>query len=179
MKFAEIKKKVMEQNNRKYIIAGVIGLITLSGALAYIQYKKIMDYVIKVKGIKIRALSPTLINFDLLINLTNKANIGYTILNQKYKVFINNVEVSDLVSNYTAKVPAKGNVDMPVNVTIDPVKVVKIVKTSYKDMLLKPETIKVKIEYDLIVRLFGVFKTSIKSTYETTLKDIVAPKPVE
>jgi LEA14-like dessication related protein len=114
-----------------------------------------------------------------LINLTNKANIGYTIISQKYKVFINNVEVSDLVSNYTAKVPAKGNVDMPVNVTIDPVKVVKIVKTSYKDMLLKPETIKVKIEYDLIVRLFGVFKTSIKSTHETTLKDIVAPKPVE
>lgn len=169
----------MKPENKKYIIAGAIGLLTLTGAMAYIQYKKIMDYVIKVKGVKIRALSPTLINFDLLINLTNKANIGYTILKQKYKVFINNVEVSELFSNYTAKVPAKGNVDLPVNVTIDPVKVVKIVKTSYKDMLLKPETIKVKIEYDLIVRLFGVFKPTIKSTYETTLKEIVAPKPIE
>jgi LEA14-like dessication related protein len=169
----------MKPENKKYIIAGAIGLLTLTGAMAYIQYKKVMDFLIKVKGIKIRALSPTLINFDLLINLTNKANIGYTILNQKYKVFINNVEVSDLVSNYTAKVPAKGNVDLPVNVTIDPVKVVRVVKTSYADMLLKPETIKVRIDYNLIVRVFGLFKPTIKSSYETTLKDIVAPKPVQ
>ncbi|MFY8165234.1 MAG: hypothetical protein ACOVJ8_01500 [Sediminibacterium sp.] len=168
----------MKPENKKYIVAGVIGLLTLSGALAYIQYKKVMDFLIKVKGVKIRALSPTLINFDLFINLTNKANIGYTIVSQKYKVFINNVEVSDLVSNYTAKVPARGNVDLPVNVTIDPVKVVRLVKTSYADMLLKPETIKVRIDYNLVVKLFGIFKPTIKSSFETTLKDIVSPKTV-
>jgi LEA14-like dessication related protein len=171
--------KIMKPENRKYIIAGAIGLLTLTGAMAYIQYKKIMDYVIKIRGIKIRALSPTMINFDLVGTLTNKANIGYSILKQKYKVYVNNTLVSDMFSNYTMDVPAKGSANLLMNVSIDPTSVTKVAKTSYKDMLLKPETIKVKVEYDLIVRLFGVFKPSIKSTYETTLKEIITPKPVE
>ena len=166
----------MKPENKKYVVAGAIAFLSTTCALAYIQYKKIMEYVIKTKGVKIKAISPTLINFDLIINLTNKANIGYKILSQKYKVYINDTFISELTSNTTANVPANGNTDMAINVNIDPTSVIKVAKTSYANLLLKPEIVKVKIDGELVVRFLGIFKPSIKFTHETNLKEIVASK---
>jgi hypothetical protein len=39
---------MLSNTSKKYLIAGVIAMVTITGALAYLQYKKLMNYIIKV-----------------------------------------------------------------------------------------------------------------------------------
>ena len=37
---------------KRYFVAGAIGLVTVAGAMGYLQFKKIMNYSLAFKGMK-------------------------------------------------------------------------------------------------------------------------------
>ena len=121
----------MKPQIKKWIIVGSLGAVSVALALAYLQYRKIMDYVVAVKGIRIKSITQKLFNFDLLITLTNKADLKYKILSQDYEVLVNGKFLSKLSNNTQVDVPKRGSVDMAINVQFKPEDILNLLKTSH------------------------------------------------
>ena len=91
---------MLSSTSKKYLIAGVIGLVTVAGAAAYLQYKKIMNYVITVKNVVINSISLNLIDFTLNLNFENKSSVAFIIKSQSYNVYINNSFISKYLASF-------------------------------------------------------------------------------
>ncbi len=163
----------MKPQVKKWLIVGGLGAVSVLLAVAYLQYKKIMNYVVKVTSIRVKSITAQLFDFDLFVNLTNKADVSYSILSQEYKVYVNDKFLSQLVNLATIDVPKKGSVDMPINVKIKPDDVLNLLKTSYAELILTPEKVSVKIDIKLKVSFYGI-KLSIPTTYQTNLKALIS-----
>jgi LEA14-like dessication related protein len=74
---------------------GVIGAGV--GAFLYYQYLQLMKYVIKVKGISVRRLGLKDINFDIFLNFRNESDVKIDIVEQKHKVYMNDIEISNIL----------------------------------------------------------------------------------
>ena len=167
---------------RKHIIAGAIGLVTITGALLYLQYKKLMNYVIKLKTLKVKTLTANLISFDIFLNFTNNSNLAFDIVEQDYKVFLNgepvvkmlNRSINRIAANKTNGVDTSVSV-IGVNVAFNPTKVLQLLGKNWISILTKPETVKLKVEVKLKASSYG-FKFSIPYVYEGTLKSILDSK---
>ena len=88
---------MLSNTAKKYLIAGVIGTITIAGALAYMQYKKLMNYVIKVKSGVIKTITANLLDLDLTLDFENKSSIAFEIKSQEYEIFIDNKFISNKI----------------------------------------------------------------------------------
>lgn len=167
---------------KKYILAGVIGLVTITGALLYLQYKKLMNYVIKFKAIKVKSLTMNIINFDIFLNLTNNSNLAFDIVEQDYKVYLNDVEVTKMANKSVNHISAKktNGIDtslsvVGVNVSFNPSVVLNTLGKNWASILFHPESLRIRVVMKLKVSLYGV-KVSIPYTYEGTLKSIIESK---
>lgn len=163
---------------KKHVIAGLIGVVTVLGALAYLQYKKLMDYTLGLKGVKVLKVSANKVVLDLFLNFTNKSTLAFDIIEQEYKVYLNNNFVTKMSNAKTNHIDPKTTSVIGVNVVFDPTSVFKVLGKSYADILLKPETVKVKIDMKLKVKLYG-FTVSIPYVYEDTLKAMMQPTPTK
>ena len=54
---------------KKHIIPLVVGL-AIVGTVVYYQYKKIIDYIIGFRNVKINKITATDVSFDLFLNFT-------------------------------------------------------------------------------------------------------------
>lgn len=167
---------------KKYIIAGAIGLVTITGALLYLQYKKLMNYVIKFKTLKVKTLTANLVNFDIFLNFTNNSNLAFDIVEQDYKVYLNGELVTKMVNRSNNHISANktNGVDtslsvIGVNVSFNPTKVLQTLGKNWISILIHPETVRLKVEVKMKVSLYGI-KFSIPYTYEGTLKSILDSK---
>jgi LEA14-like dessication related protein len=161
---------------KKYIIAGVIGAITIAGALAYLQYKKMMNYVIKFKGVKVKTLSFASLDFDVFINFENKSDLKFIIKSQSYSVYINDIFVTKIQNASPVMIKAKAFSIIGLNVKLNPQEVLKKLNKTPLDFAAAPEKIKIKVDTKLNVSLWGI-PVSIPYVYDTNLKEMTAPAP--
>ncbi len=157
---------------KKYIIAGVLGVVSIALALGYLQYKRLMNYTIKFKGLRLKTLSAKQFVFDIFLNFTNDSDLKFDIVSQDYKVYLNDNFVTSLVNNSPITILPKSPTVIGVNVSFDPTKVLNILNRNYASILLRPETVKIKVDIKLKVSLYG-FKVSIPYVYEDTLKALL------
>jgi len=170
------KYKMSISKNKKWIIAGAIGIVTIAGALAYLQYKKIMDYVIKFKRIKINSLDLNFIDFNLYLLLENKSNVEYTIKSQEYSIYINNKFLTKLQNQTSNVIKPKSFSEIGLNVKLNIGDIRNALgKGSILSSVLSPEKILIKIDTKLKVSLFGL-TINIPYVYETNLKELTTPK---
>lgn len=163
----------MVKIEKKHIIAVGIGVVTIAGALAYLQYKKIMNYAMKFKRVKVRTLSQKLISFDVFLLFTNKSDLKIHIKDQEYKIYINDVYVSRASNGLTNVIEPKTTSEIGVNVAFDPTVVAGLLKTNYLSMLANPGAIKLKVEIKLKVALWFL-TIDIPTTAEFTMKELIA-----
>ena len=160
----------------KYIVAGALGVISIALALGYLQYKKLMNYTLGFKGIKLNKASATELNFDLFLNFANKSNLKFEIIEQDYSIYINDVFVTKAVNYSTNTVLPTSTSVMGVNINFNPAQAYKNLKGGFTAILLSPQMLKLKIDIKLKVKLYGI-KISIPIVHETTLKEILTPAP--
>lgn len=158
----------------KYIVAGIIGLVTITGAAIYLQYRKMMDYVLSFKAVKLRKITKDLVSADVYLNMDYKGDVPLEIVEQEYKVYVNNYLASNIRSNASVMIKKGMNI-IPINVSFSPSGAVKQIKSAEIALaaLANQGTIKIKIEMKFFVR-FLLFNVSIPYTYETTLKELLA-----
>jgi len=156
---------------RKHLIAGLIGLVTITGALAYLQYKKLMNYVIKVKGIAVKSSSPTSLIFDLMLDFENKSSIKFEIISQTYDIYFNNNFLAHLKGNTKVLVLPKGTSPLSLNVNINPTQALTKLKGDALSIISNLANAKLKMDIKLQVKLYGV-TINIPYIYETSLADM-------
>ena len=157
---------------KKYIIAGVLSVVSIAIGVAYLQYKKFMDYSVGFKSVKVRSLSESLFNFDLFLTFLKKAGVGFDIIEQEYEVYVNGKFATKMVNYSVTKVLPNATSILGVNVKFDPRKVLALLKESYVDILLNPKSVKIKIPIKMKVVFWG-FKIFIPYVYEDTLKGLL------
>lgn len=158
---------------RKYIVAGLLGIVSFALAAGYLAYKKLMDYTLGFKSIKVKKVSIKLIEFDVFLNFLNKSNLGFDIIEQEYKVYMNDKFVSKVVNYSTTKILPNATSVIGVNVKFDPRVVLKVIGKDFKDLILKPDQYIIKTDMKLKVNFYG-FKVSIPYVYEDTLKNFIS-----
>ena len=161
--------------NKKYIVAFGIGLVTITGAIGYLQYKKIMDYTIKLKNVIVNSISATLLDLTLNLNYQNKSNFGFVIESQSYDVYINNSLIAKLKNQNPIKIEPKSITVIPLNVKVNPSKAISDIKLNLAQILLKPESVVLRIETKLKVKIW-LFSVNIPYNYSATFKELMAAK---
>jgi LEA14-like dessication related protein len=161
--------------NKNYLVAGVIGVVTISGALLYLQYRKIMDYTLKFKRIKFNKISANLIDANIFLLLENKSSLKYTIKSQEYSIYVNDKFVSKLENNVENVIQPKSFSEIGLNVKINPVELAsKVNSGGVLNTILSPEKVAVKIDMKLKVSFFGL-TIKIPYVYLTNLKELTQP----
>ena len=155
----------------KYLIAGVIATITITGALAYLQYKKLMNYIIKVKTAVVKTITANLLDLDLTLDFENKSNISFEIKSQEYEVYIDNKFISKINNIKPVFIKAKSNSDIFVNIKVNPTKVGTRFKLEDLGKLLDLQNVKIKIIGKMKVKLYA-FTINIPFNFETTIKEL-------
>lgn len=165
----------MKPEVKKWLIVGGLSVISVTLGLAYIQYRKLMNYVVKVGGVKFKKISASAISFDLFIKFTNNSDINFELSGQEYSVYLNDKFVTKIANTNSVQVLSKATNTIPVNVSFNPSDAIKLIGGNFSNILLHPETIKLKIDGKLKVKLYG-FTKAIPFVYESNLKDLMASK---
>lgn len=166
----------MKPELKKWLIVGTLGVVSIALALGYLQYKKIMNYVIKFNGVKIKTLSAQLINFDLFLTFTNKSDVKFEISEQDYKVYLNNKFVTHLQNAGLTTILPKSDSVLGINVAFNPKDVLSLLGQNLLEIVITPEKYTLKVEIKLKVSVYGI-KVSIPYTFVSTIKELTAKKP--
>jgi LEA14-like dessication related protein len=162
----------MAKVKKKYIIAGILGVISVFGAIAYLQIKKLLEnFDWEFKKIKVRTLTPNLISFDVFLEFINGSDVSFNIVNQEYKIFINNEYVSRGSNGMNNIIQKRSRSQLGVNVAFDPKVVLEQLKINAVDLLTASEKIWIKVEMKFKVKI-GPIPFTIPYTYEVNLKEI-------
>jgi LEA14-like dessication related protein len=162
---------MLSNTAKKYLIAGVIATITITGALAYLQYKKLMNYIIKVKTAVVKTITANLLDLDLTLDFENKSNISFEIKSQEYEVYIDNKFITKINNIKPVFIKAKSNSDIFVNIKANPTKVGSKFKLEDLNKLLDLQNVKIKVIGKLKVKIYA-FPVNIPFNYETTIKEL-------
>lgn len=157
---------------KKYLIAGLLGIVTIAGALAYLQYKKLMNYTIKFRNIVVKSANLSSLNFDLFLNFENKSNIAFEILSQTYDVYINDVLISKLKGKEVVKIEPKSTSVIPFKVNIKPSDILNKLGKDALNLIANFGNNKLKVNVKLQVKLYG-FTVNIPFVYESKINEIV------
>lgn len=154
----------------KHIIVAGIGLVTITGALAYWQYKRLMDYCIGFKTVKVNKATGNDVDLDVYLNFRNNSDIKIDIVSQEYQVFINDKKIVD-AENKNLQTIAPASLSMiGVKVKFNPSKAGQ----NIIDVVLALKPVVFKVEMKMKVKLW-FFTVNIPYTYTTTLKELMAP----
>jgi len=161
----------------KYIVAGAIGVFSILGALAYLQYKKVMEYKLKLKGIKVRTIDKSMISFDVFLFFFNPSKIEIHIVEQEYKIYLNENYITRGSNGATNIIKGGETSEIGVNIAFNPNVIGKTIGSTWLDILLKPAESTLRVEITLKVKLWGLLPITIPVTKITTIKELLASKP--
>ena len=158
---------------KKYLVAGLIGLVTITGATLYLQYQKLMNYTIGLKRVKINKLSLSGFDIDLFLNFENKSDLKFTIEKQKYAVYVNGVYLTTMVNDLPNEILPKSVNVLGMNMKESGKDVVGKLKSlitalASSDKVMVNIVTTMKVKYGFISLSFPPF------TYENTLKNMMA-----
>ena len=161
------------QIQKKYWIAGLIGLVSVTGAYLYFQINKILDYTLNFKGIRnVKFDKNANISFTIQYEYQNKANIDVTLDSQEYEVYINNQYLTTLknVIPNTLSGSKPSLIEVNLNITKDDFKKIKL---NWVQLLLQPEKIEIKTIMKWKVR-YGLLRFPFQYPYIVSLKEVIS-----
>lgn len=155
----------------KKIAFAVGGAIVAAGIFFAVQYKRLMNYEIKVKGGKIKKISIDRMVLDIFLDFNNRSSLKIVIKSQEYNVFINNSFVANLKSKTETTILPKSSSVIPLIVDFSPKKAANVLGKNLSDIALSPESVMLKIEIRLMVSFYGM-SLAIPYTFESSLKNL-------
>lgn len=157
---------------KKHIIVGGIALISITSALLYWQFMKLKESAIKLAGVKFLGLTPASLNFELILLFTNQSKLTINIISQEYRVYLNNSLVTTVSNMEPVVIDKLSNSPISVKVSIDNKALINSLKANYKDIILFPERVSVRVDCAIKVKLFGV-GFNIPYVYASNLKELM------
>jgi LEA14-like dessication related protein len=165
----------MKPEVKKWLIVCGLGVISVALAMGYLQYRKLMNYTVKLGGVRFKQINANVFNFDLFIKFSNNSDINFVISGQEYKIYLNDKFVTKIENTNDVTILPKATNTIPVNINFNPTEVLNLLGKNFANILLNPETIKIKVDGKLKVKLYG-FSKAIPFVFEKNLKDLMASK---
>ena len=160
---------------KNHIMVGVIGLVSITAAALYWQYKKLMDYCISLNKIQLKKFNLNEANIDLYLNFKNNSSIKLDILSQEYVVSLNDKEVINAGNLKSLSILPNSTSVLSVNIAFNPSKLINTIGGLAPDIMLNPQKINVVISVKVKVKLWA-FTVSIPYEFKSTLKDLLENK---
>lgn len=164
----------MKANTKKYVIAGGIALVSVIGAFAYLQYRKLMDYCLSFKSVKINTISINKINFNIWLNFLNRSKVPFTIISQSYDIYLDDNFITKVMNKAENTILPKKTSTIAVNVDINPSIVLKGIGSNILNMALNLNKITVKVDMKLKIKVLGM-KFNIPYIYKSTIGEMKKP----
>lgn len=162
----------MAITKKQLIWGGVIGVLGVTAIWLTKQIKKIQDYTLTFKKIKVNKFSKDTLDFNVYYDYTNNSDIDINLSQQEYDVYVNGVFITTL-TNYAENVlKAKSTSQLGFNVLLNLPELDKKLRVSYFSMVAQPKEVKIDVVMRWKVRL-GFIKIPVKYTWKTDLKEIL------
>ena len=157
----------------KWALWSVVG-VAVAGTAIYVtkQVKKMMDYTITFKSVKVNKFSLETLDFNAYLDYKNNSDIDIRLAEQEYDIYVNNVFITTL-KNYKENVLKANSVsELGFNINLNLPELDKKLKVNYFKMVAEPKSVLIRVEMKWKVR-FGLFKIPIKYSWNTNLKEIL------
>ncbi len=157
---------------KKHIIAAFIAGVSITGAVAYLQYKKLMNYCIGFNRIKLNRINANQADFDVFINFKNQSDLKIEILSQEYNVYLNDSFLLNASNAEEQIIGPKSMSVIGINIRFNPSQAGK----SILNTVLSAAVLSIRVDIKLKVK-FWFFTVNIPYSYRTTLKELMTPGP--
>ena len=165
----------MSISKRNILIGSIAAALSIALIYAYSEYKKLMDFVISFKSVKLKSLSQKFISFDLFLNIKQLSNVSFSIIKQRYDIYINNNFIFT-VWNYNTVRIKKGNNDLNLSVYFSPSDIKdKSVRANVLFAILNLDSSTITVDSRLIIDFHGI-EINIPYKYTSSLKELVSKK---
>lgn len=155
-----------------YIILPSIALLGSAGVWLFLQYRKITNYTIKMKRIKLNSISLNKTDFDLYIAFDNKSDLKFEITSISTDVYMNGKYLTKVQNFSKIRInPGPDNL-ISVNIEFNTTDALNIINSNYGDLISHQDKITLKMDNKIGVSLYGI-PVHIPFVYETTLKDML------
>lgn len=159
--------------NKKYAIwGGVIAVLGVTAIWVNKQIKKINDFTLTFKKIKVNKFSLTELNFDTFYEYKNNSDIDINLSSQEYDLYVNETFITTMTNYSENTLKANSVSPLGFNTKINFPDLDKKLRLTYFTMIADPKAVKLKIVMRWKVR-FGFIKIPVSYTWNTDLKEIL------
>lgn len=159
--------------NKNYAIwGGVIAVLGVTAIWVNKQIKKINDFTLTFKKIKVNKFSLTELNFDTFYEYKNNSDIDINLSSQEYDLYVNETFITTMTNYSENTLKANSVSPLGFNTKINFPDLDKKLRLTYFTMIADPKAVKLKIVMRWKVR-FGFIKIPVSYTWNTDLKEIL------
>jgi len=160
--------------NKKHIIFGALG-VAIIGVATYMatQYKLLKNACYVVAGAIVNKLSLSQVKFTLLLNVKNNSDIDFTITNQQYDVYVNEMLVSKVDNPENTEIFSNGSTTFKINVDFNPQDLLKVGLENIEKLLLDKDKLVIEIVGKLSLRSGIVILNNYPIEERLTFKELL------
>jgi len=157
----------------KWAVFSIVG-VAVAGTALYVskQVKKMMNYTLTYKSIKVNKFTLTTLDFNTYFDYKNNSDIDIKLAEQEYDIYVNDAYITTLKNYQENVLKANATSELGFNVNLNLPELDKKLRINYVKMLADPKAVKLRIEMRWKVR-FGFLKIPISYTWNTNLKEIL------
>jgi LEA14-like dessication related protein len=154
----------------KALLIGIVATIGVAGFLIWRQFKKLMDYKLSFRSVKVNKINAKELSLTLGLNFQNKSDIQLVLTKQKYDVFINSVLLSTITNDKEVVVAPKSTTPMTFSVSVGSKGIADLLKTMNFQELLNIKKQKLKVASTIDVKVGSKVRT-ITQTSEDIIEN--------
>ena len=154
----------------KALLIGIVATIGVAGFLIWRQFKKLMDYKLSFRSVKINKINAKELSLTLGLNFQNKSDIQLVLTKQKYEVSINSVLLSTITNDKEVVVAPNSTTPMTFNVSVGSKGIADLLKTMNFQELLNIKKQRLKVASTIDVKIGSNVKT-ITQTSEDIIEN--------
>lgn len=157
------------------LIGGVgLGLIAL---MAYFskQARLLADACYTVSGAIIHEIGLQRVFFTIMMNITNKSDIDFTVTNQRYNIYVNKMLVAKIEKSNSVTVVAKDNTTVSIDIKFNPQDLLKQGMQNLAYLINDKEKIVIEVKGYLSLRAGVINVKDYQVDERLTLAELLAP----
>lgn len=160
----------------KIAIIGGLGL-GLVAIMAYFnkQANLLKEACFIVAGAIIHKISFDRVSFTMLLNISNRSDIDFSVINQKYNVYVNKMLVATIENPEKVDVKARGKTTVNIDVKFNPQDLLKQGIQNITALIQNKDNMMIEIKGHLSLKAGMISVTDYQVDERLTLKEILSP----
>jgi LEA14-like dessication related protein len=162
---------------------GIIGGVALCGVLLISYFNRQMnllrDACYTVAGAIINEITFNKVSFTMILNISNKSDIDFSVTNQAYNVYVNGMLVAKIDKADNIKVLGRGRSTVNINVAFNPQDLLKQGMQNIATLIDNKNNMIIEIKGYLSLRAGAVSVKDYQVDERLTLGEMLAPNPKE